>query len=227
MNSKVYIKSIKNGLKVGLDSDCSFEELCLEIRKKFTESKDFFKGGKFCISFEGRSLNDTEEKEISKIIEECAEVTILYIIGTDEAMESTFQKALDRPVEGLQTVGGAKVYAGTLKRGDFLKFDSSIVILGDVEPGATVKSSGNVIVMGGLYGTCIIDSESNDKNFVFTNDFAPERLEINGIVYYSKDKPKWVVKPKFAPKVSYIFNHQVVSENISKEALQNLCNMYR
>lgn len=226
MNSKVFIKSIKNGLKVGLDKDCSFDEICCEVKAKFSESKDFFKGGRLCITFEGRTLDEKEEEILTQIIEESAEITIMYVIGTNELLESTFQKALDRPVKGLQTIGGSKVYAGTLKKGDCLKFDSSIVILGDVEPGSSVKANGNIIILGGLYGTCAIENENDNNNFVFTNDFNPERLEINGFVYYSKEKPKWVVKPKFSPKISFINNHQIVSENISKEALQELCNMY-
>ena len=45
MNSKVYIKSYKNGLTVNLDTECLFTEILDEIIRKFRESRDFFKGG--------------------------------------------------------------------------------------------------------------------------------------------------------------------------------------
>ena len=54
-------------------------------------------------------------------------------------------------------------YRGTLKRGDTLESEASIVIIGDVEHGARVTAKGNVIILGELKGTVTAGAAGNDQ----------------------------------------------------------------
>lgn len=42
-------------------------------------------------------------------------------------------------------------YRGTLKNGQILETESSIVILGDVYPGSAIVSTKDIVVLGGLF----------------------------------------------------------------------------
>ena len=46
-----------------------------------------------------------------------------------------------------------RFYRGTLKRNQVLESEASIVIVGDVEEGATVVSKGSIVVIGALLGS--------------------------------------------------------------------------
>lgn len=224
MNSNVYIKSYANGLKVFLDENCSFEEILKEAKEKFVESKNFFKGGKIAISFEGRMLSFDEEKSLTTVIEESAEMTILYILGKDDYNNRTFLKAVERPVPGpLDDSVFGKFYYGNLKKNMIIESDHSVIVVGDVEPGATIVANGNVIVLGGLYGSVILTGgEEASDYFLAAFDVSAEKIMIGDYSYFSKEKPKWVVKPKMVSKIAYVSNNQVVLENVSKESMNEL-----
>lgn len=223
MISNVCIKSFKNGLKIFLNEDCSFEEINNELSTKFLESQDFFKGGRIAVSFEGRLLSDSEEKILVKSIEENGKLTVLYIVGKDDKTKETFLKTVEKPVKDYSGLNVGKIITGSLKKGERIDTENSVVVLGDVEPGASIVSKGNIIVLGGIYGTAVIDPEqSPDKCFIAASDVSAELIKIGGYKYYSKERPKWVVKPKMVSKVAFVQNHQVTLEPISRDILKIL-----
>lgn len=220
MNSNVIIKSFSNGLKINLSEDCTFACILSEIREKFTESASFFKGGKVAITFEGRKLTEEEEKTIILAMEEAAGMTVLYVCGKDEESNNNYAKAVSKLEFGRSHDSYSKIYYGSLKKGETVKFDTSVVIVGDVEPGSYVYARGNIIILGGLYGTAICEASDNEEElFVYSNDFSTENIKIGDYSYYSREKSKWVVKPKLSPKIAYVSNHQVALENVSSKFL--------
>ena len=224
MNSKVYIKSYKNGLTVYLDSACEFTEILDETINKFRESRDFFKGGKIAVSYEGRTLSVGEEKALTAAIEEAADMTVLYIIGKDEETDLNYKKAVDRPIpQRSDDALYARFYYGTIKKGTKIESDCSVGIVGDIEPGAKVYAKGNIIVMGGLYGTAVCEAEDDTcKYFVATLNLSAEKVMIGALRYYSKEKARWVVRPKMTPKLLYVSNGEIVAENITLDVFKNL-----
>lgn len=227
MQSRIMIKSFTNGLKIYLDNECDFAEIIAETTAKFSESKKFFNGGKVAVSFEGRTLTKDEESSLIRAMEEAADMSILYVIGNDPLTNESFTKAVSRPMQNCEDIFSVgKVYAGSLKRGDKLETESSIVIVGDVEPGAKITAGGNIIILGGLYGTAVCNSKKDsDKCFIATMDLSAEDIQIGTFHYYSKEKSKWVVKPKMIPKIAYVSNHQVIVENTGKDVISKLCNI--
>ena len=151
MNSNVYIKSYSNGLKVQLSDTCSFNELVSEIEVKFAESKNFFKGSKIAVSFEGRKLSFEEEKQIIKIMEQTSEMTVLYVIGKDDETALNYAKVVDRSLSANASAPDktfGNLYIGTLRSGERYETDEGVVVLGDIEPGATLIAAGNIVVIG-------------------------------------------------------------------------------
>lgn len=224
MSSKIIIKSLSNGLKVILDNECPFNEIVDDAITKFTDAKSFFKGVKTAVLFEGRKLSSDEEKQLIKVIEDSGEFTILYLIDKDTETNDYFIKLYNKPVQDIDDSSSiGKIYVGSLKKGDKIETESSIVILGDVEPGAVIMSGGSIIILGGLYGTAISDCEVNyEKSFIAAMDVSAESIKIGPHTYYSKEKPKWVVKPKMIPKLAYIYQSTIKLENVSKEAIHEL-----
>lgn len=224
MASKVVIKSYTNGLKVFLDNEASINEINTEIINTFNESRKFFKGSKIAVSFEGRDLSFDEEKLLVKSMEENGDLKVVYIIGKDNDTNEMFQKALDHlsvlPEES--SVFG-KLYCDTIKKGDHITTESGVVVLGDIQPGGSLIASGNIVVLGGIYGTAICDVNDNqDKYFIAAMDMSPEKIKIGDYKYNNNEKAKWVIKPKMQSKIAYVSGKEVALDLINSDVLKKI-----
>lgn len=224
MKNAVIIKSFPNGLSIFLDSELPFSQLLEEIAVKFSESANFFKDASMVLSFEGRVLSDQEERQIVDIISANSRLKIVCIMGKDEETERNFVKALQQlsfHQEVMENAG--QFYKGTLKDGQILETENSIIVLGDVYPGACIISSKDIVVLGGLYGQAYAGGNGEEGHFVVALEMSPEKLKIGDFKYKTSEKQsKWSIKPKIQPKIAYVKDARVIIEPITKELLSDL-----
>ncbi len=224
MKNSVIIKSFPNGIVLHLDSQMDFKELLWEVSVKFKESSSFFGDAKMALSIKGRHLTDEEEIQILNAISENSGIHILCIVSDDEEMDRQFVKAISQT--DFSGGGGngseGQFYKGTLKNGQVLETESSIVILGDIYPGSAIISAKDIIVLGGLYGEAYAGGNGNSGHYVAALEMSPEKLKIGDFKYNSKEKAKWSIKPKVQPKIAYVKNDKVVMDSLTKELLSEL-----
>jgi len=229
MASKVMIKSYKNGLKVFLNAEDSFDEITASVENTFAESRKFFEGSIIAVSFEGRELTSPEERILVNIMEEFGGLRVVYIVGQDTETKEIFQKAMDHLgnlSEDNSSFG--MLYCDTIKKGEHITTESGAVILGDVQPGGSIIASGSIVVLGGIYGTAVCDATDNaERYFIAGMDVSAEKIKIGGIKYTAKEKAKWVIKPKMQAKIAYINEGQIELEPISSKLLTELCNKFK
>ena len=152
MSQPVIIKSNKYGIRLILDAYIPFRELLTHIADKFTESEKFFKNAHMAIAFEGRELSAEEEYQILDTISRNTSIHVVCVIDNNIEYEEYAREQVERALtQDSENTG--KFYKGTLRSGQELECETSIVILGDVNPGATVISAGNIVILGALKGT--------------------------------------------------------------------------
>lgn len=225
MKNAVIIKSLPSGIVLHLDSELAFEQLLSEIAVKFKQSSSFFKDATMALSFKGRKLTEEEERQILEVISENSDVRIACLIGEDEETERQFVKALSQSgfLEENSIGSEGQFYRGTLKNGQMLETEASIVILGDVYPGSAIVSAKNIIVLGGLYGEAYAGGNGDARHYVAALEMSPEKLKIGDFKYTSKEKvSKWSIKPKVQPKIAYVKNDKIVMDSLTKELLGEL-----
>ena len=224
MKNPVIIKSFPNGLSLYLDDAMPFDRLLEEIAVKFKESAQFFKDAHMGISFEGRKLTEAEEREVLNVISDNSSLNIICIIGKDDENNQNYIRALQQlefHQHEMENVG--QFYKGTLKDGQLLETENSIIVLGDVYPGACIVSSKDVVILGGLYGQAYAGGNGEDGHFVVALEMSPEKLKIGDFKYKTSEKQsKWSIKPKIQPKIAYVKDARVIIEPITKELLSDL-----
>ena len=221
MSSPVIIKSFQNGIAVILDASIPFQTLLEEVGMKFRESATFFKDAKMAVSFEGRSLSAEEEKQLVAEITSNCSLRIICLVGKDDEKNQTYLKAIHQIEKKDENEG--RFYKGTLKDGQVLEVDSSIVIIGDVYPGSAIAAKKDIIIIGGLYGEAYAGVDGEDGHFVAALEMSPEKLKIGNIKYDTGKKAgKWSIKPKVQPKIAYEKAGQILVEPITKELLNML-----
>lgn len=224
MKQSVIIKSFPNGIVLHLSEADTFEEILQETAIRFRESRDFFKDAKMALSIKGRKLTEEEENTLLNIISENSDIHILCLVSDEEDTDRMFIKAIsetDFSEDGNGNSAG-QFYKGTLKNGEVLETEYSIVILGDVYPGSAIISARDIIVLGGLYGEAYAGGNGSDGHYVAALEMSPEKLKIGDFKYHAKEKSKWGIKPKVQPKIAYVKNKKIVMDSLTKELLSDM-----
>ena len=177
MKQKVIIKSNKYGLIVHMDPDAEYTEILKELREKFTESARFFKDATMAVTFEGRILTKPQEEEVIGLITDVAHIHIVCIFDTNENTERLYKKVVEDSLNSLTRKEG-QFYKGTLRQRQVLETEQSIIILGDVEFGATVVSKGNIVVLGAVRGTVHAGATGDRNAFITALSMRPHVMKI-------------------------------------------------
>lgn len=180
MDNLVMIKSSKYGLIVRLNENAPYNELLCEIESKFKDSANFFHQAKMAISFEGRVLTQIQEQEIIDVITKAAKIQIVCIIDNNKSTETTYKSIVDQSIEDIHNRDG-QFYKGTLRKRQILESETSIIILGDVDHGATVAAKGSIVVIGTIYGSVHAGMSGDESAFIVALSMQPARLRIADI----------------------------------------------
>jgi septum site-determining protein MinC len=219
MDTSVIIKGNKYGIVVVLDAAMKFEELKEKIADKFRDSSKFFDKAQMAISFEGRKLSNEEQREILDIIAAETDLHVVCIVENDKEKEEIFKKTLDEKLMELSNTTG-QFYKGNLRSGQVLESETSIIVIGDVNPGARVVSKGNIIVLGSLKGTVFAGANGNTNSFVVALDMNPGQIRIADSIARSPDKPvKETVKEA---KIAFLEDGNIYIEPLGKDVLNDI-----
>lgn len=233
--NSIVIKGNKYGIVVVMDSDTSFDEIKNQLEEKLKESARFFGNGTMAISFEGRNLDDEQQKELLNVISESSDLNIACIIDHDEKLTEIFKKSVekieniddnkeDEPIPDSTPVvdvdkNTGKFFRGTLRSGQILESDTSIVVIGDVNPGASVSAGGNIIILGSLKGTVSAGMNGDEKAFIVALDMAPVQVRIGDTIARCPERQK---KAKPETKIAYLNNGTIYIDPLSKDLLNVL-----
>ncbi len=226
-NQPVIIKSNKYGLIVILDAELSMEKLKEEVAEKFRSSAKFFGEAQMAVCFQGRALSLEEEMELVETISGSCQIQIVSIIDENEELEAQMQRALEEKEEkpaDLMNLQDGRFYKGTLRSGQVLESETSVIILGDVNPGARVISKGNVIVLGTLKGNIFVGAAGNEAAFVAALSMDPMQIRIGDVIARCSDGGSVKKKKKVdnTPKIAYVEDGNIYIEPITKEVLNDI-----
>lgn len=219
----VTIKSYQNGLKLHI-KDAPFEEIAEEITSKFESSRQFFGKAKLALSLSGKILLPEEEAQIIDIIHLHSDLKIIALIGKEDELDTLFAQAVSdyeyrNPASDTALPKGS-IYTGTLRAGQELFLNETVVVLGDVNHGAKIETTGDVIVLGSLLGEVKAGRDDENGHFVAALEMSPERLKIGTVKYKRKpEKRFWPDSNKNSPKIASLQNNEIVIRPITKETL--------
>lgn len=223
MNHTFTLKSYQNGLAITIKQDADIEEFMAELTEKFQNSRKFFGNMQVSLAISGKELTPEEENRIVDCVEENSDLKILYLIGNDAQMQELFQNLHEKKKAdeaAADAVTGGQFYRGSLKKGQSLETEHSIIIMGDVNEGAKVFCKRDVIVLGTLSGEVFAGMDDEPGHFVCALSFSPEKLKIGPYKYRKKpDKKFWPDSHKKTPKIASLEGEEVVVKPVTKELL--------
>lgn len=233
VNNSVIIKSNKKGITVILDDKSSFDELKELVREKFGQSASFFGNADMALAFEGRALSNEEQQELLDIVEEATDMKIICVLDHEKAAQ---EEAKDKAHNGGLLVNGAPdglFYKGTLRSGQVLESETSVIVLGDVNPGGRIIAKGNVIVLGSLKGNVYAGAGGNENSFVVALDMSPMQIKIADVIARSSDSsmPARIKKAKakltkqaksIEPKIAFVEDGNIYVEDLTSDVIEDI-----
>ena len=173
----VSINLKKDKIVIKLNDDTKQEELVECLKKKLSELKKLYKDEKTPINVTGKVLKNKEIQEIQNIIKEKIDVEIEFdspkTLGL-HGIKKTFEKEI--------AVSETKFHRGSLRSGQKLESEGSIVIIGDVNSGAEVMASDNIIVLGTLRGLAHAGAKGNKQAIIAAGLIDTVQIRIANIV---------------------------------------------
>lgn len=231
MSNAVVIKGTTYGFSVYVDEQADFVTVCEQVKEKFKESAKFFGAAKMAISFEGKQLTDEEQRVLLNLISENSDVQIVCVIEKNGETEELHRRSLEERMQEqhLQELDSSngQFYKGNLRSGQVLETETSIIIVGDVNQGATVTSKGNIIVLGALLGNVYAGAGGNENAFVLALELDPVQIRIADTIARAPDKVgkalwKREKEKTKEPKIAFRSEGNIFIEPVSRTVLNDI-----
>lgn len=178
--SYITIKGIKEGLVFLLDDQCEFTALLDELNAKLDKHVQQFTGPivHIFIKLGVRQLEEEDKEKIRAILRRQGNLLIQSI----ESDPLVIDPALEEP-RHLHTM------SGIVRSGQTLEFKGHLLLLGDVNPGGTIRCSGDVYVLGALRGTVHAGMDGDETAIIAASLMKPTQLRIAEII--SRPPDEW------------------------------------
>ena len=85
-------------------------------------------------------------------------------------------------------ISNAKVFTGTVRSGQRLEYEGSIILLGDINAGSEVVAEQNIVVLGDIRGYVHAGAKGNRGAFIAANSINPTQLRISDLTLKNESK---------------------------------------
>ena len=219
MKDTVVMKGTKSGIILVIDEKADFAVVKEAVADKFKASSKFLGEAQKAISFQGKKLTDDEKFTLVDVITENCDLNIVCIMEEDEALENSFRNAMEK-ASLREDANAGQFFKGNLRSGQVLDVETSIIVIGDVKPGAKVVSKGNVIILGSLKGNVYAGADGNQNAFVVALDMDPVQIRIADIITRSADGPK--KKKEKQTRIAFLEEGNIYIEPIDKDIMNDI-----
>lgn len=175
--SCISINLKKEETLVKIEDNATKEEIINELDEKMVELAKLYKDEKTPIRVTGKILSDDELQEVKSNITEHLNVSVSFDTPTSLGLHSIIRSYKEN-IENSETL----FHTGSLRSGQRLEFDGSIVIIGDVNAGAEIVAGDNIIVQGALRGLAHAGAKGNKGAIVTAGLLDAVQVRISNIV---------------------------------------------
>lgn len=177
MRNPVGISMKKDEIVIRISEKAMHDETIECLNKKIPALKKLYKTEKTPICVTGKILKNKEIEEIKKIITDEIDVEVTFdspkVLGL-HGIKKVFEKEVN--------TSETKFYKGSLRSGQKIEFEGSLVILGDLNGGAEAIAGENIVVLGALRGLAHAGAKGNKKTIIAANSIECPQLRIANIV---------------------------------------------
>lgn len=201
--SCVSINLKKDEILIKIDDKAENEDIIEELTIKLIELKKLYQEEKTPIRVTGKILKNAEMDQIKELIKSEIDVEIKFDTPTTLGLHS-ITRSYKKDVGTSETI----FHRGSLRSGQKMEVEGSIVVIGDVNSGAEVIAGDNIVVIGNLRGLAHAGAKGNKEAIIAASILEAVQLRISNIVR-EIDRDEEDVKEH---AYIYVDNDQIVIE---------------
>ena len=213
----VKFKGSRSGLQLVLDEAADFSAIEDEIKDKLESGSNFFCKGTM-IQVVSESLSEDEKRRLSGlfhahgVVMRAVTAAELDSLPAEPEVPDTEEKAVPEPAVKGQSVQEMTVVNRTVRGGEEITSKSSVLICGNVNPGAQILAGGSIDIRGTCRGIVHAGAYGDTSAFVIADHLMPMQVRIAGMIARAPDH---VEKSAQAERAS-IKNGQIIIEPIER-----------
>ena len=202
MNNCISIKLQTDKIVVNISDKADEKDTIKCMETKMDELKKLYKEEKTPILVTGKVLTNEEMKKVEEIITSKIKVKVEFdspkVLGL-HGIKKTFNKE----IESSET----KFHRGSLRSGQRIEFEGSVVVLGDVNGGAEVIARDNIVVLGIIRGLAHAGAKGNKKAIIAASSIEAPQIRISNKVKEMEKEEETTTK-----NYAYVENDKIVLE---------------
>ncbi len=177
MKNCISINLRKDKIIIKIQENAEQLDILYSLRKKIPELKKLYKDETTPIVIAGKILKNKEIDEIQELIERFLDVKIEFesprTLGL-HGIVKTYSKEI--------ATSEAKFHRGSLRSGQKIEFEGSLIILGDVNDGAEAIAGENIVILGILRGLAHAGAKGNKDAMIAASSIESPQLRIANVV---------------------------------------------
>lgn len=203
----IEIKGYRSGLALIIPEQGSFETYLEQLEARLKSSNNFFNGAKISVELGQRELNEAEYQQLVQIFQ--GNGLILRKAAERVNKKVAVKKKNDK--DSVKVVSSITVNQ-TLRSGQRVEYSGNVIICGDVNPGAEVIATGDIMVLGKLRGTAHAGVEGNEQARIFAFQISPVQLRIAGSIARGAERVKNKRVKDNRPELAIVKDGQIIVE---------------
>lgn len=228
--SQIGIKGIREGLLISVPDRGSLADLVALLTVELAQKRAFLQGSQVALQVGYRKLDKEQVRQLQAVFEQ-NQLELWAILAEDpSAREAARELSLATRLSGSQTdlngnflsqvaepetavandmpAQGGLILKETLRSGRSIYREGHVVVIGDVNPGAEIVASGDVIVWGRLRGLVHAGALGDETAVICALELTPTQLRIADQIAISPDEKRG----RAIPEQAAIRSGQIVAE---------------
>ena len=157
----VSINLRKNENVIKLEESVPYDEILTELEPKVI----------------GKTLNKEEKSNLQEMIKSYIDVEVSF-----ETQKGLGLSSIVKPFSKETNISETRFYKGSLRSGQKIEVEGSIIIFGDVNSGAEVMATENIVILGTLRGLAHAGARGNMKAIIVAETLDTVQLRIANII---------------------------------------------
>lgn len=177
MKNNISIQTKKENVVLKIEEEAELKQITMELKRRIPELKKLYQDDTTPIFITGKVLKNKEMEQIQELIKKEIPVEVEFdspkILGL-HGIKKTFSKEI--------ATSETKFHRGSLRSGQKIEYEGSLVILGDVNAGAEVLAGENIVVLGILRGMAHAGAKGNKEAIIAAAAIEAPQIRIANMI---------------------------------------------